>query len=113
MILTWKFGARQNVEFPTFSRSPKEQVPGNQLQLMGDDGAESEPENAEPAHRDVAPREQQIETDNLPVPSDPDVGEGHASQSQGTQRESEDLQAILWKISLFLTRGKCYEEGMM
>eukprot|EP00731_Ephydatia_muelleri_P034748 Em0075g1a len=56
---------------------PKEQVPGNQLQLMDDDGAESEPENAEPAQRDVAPREQQIETDNLPVPSDPDAGEGH------------------------------------
>ena len=56
---------------------PKNRFPGNQLQLMDDDGAESEPENAEPAQRDVAPREQQIETDNLPVPSDPDAGEGH------------------------------------
>ena len=40
------------------------------MQLMDYDGAESEPENAER-------REQQIETDNLPVPSDPDAGEGH------------------------------------
>eukprot|EP00731_Ephydatia_muelleri_P017395 Em0010g493a len=52
---------------------PKNRFPGNQLQLMDDDGAESEPENAEPAQRDVAPREQQIETDNLPCPAIPDM----------------------------------------
>ena len=34
---------------------PKNRFPGNELQLMDDDGAESEPENAEPAPRDVAP----------------------------------------------------------
>ena len=50
---------------------PKNRFSGNQLQLMDDDGAESEPENAEPAQRDVASRE---ETDNLPIHSDPDAG---------------------------------------
>ena len=55
----------------------KNRFPGHQLQLMDDDGAESEPENAELDHRVVAPmpREQQIEPDNLPA--DPGAGEGH------------------------------------
>ena len=46
----------------------KNRFPGHQLQLMDDDGAESEPENAELAQRVVEP-------DNLP--SDPDAVEGH------------------------------------
>ena len=79
---------------------------------MDDDGAESEPENAEPAQRDVAPREQQIETDNLPVPSDPDAGEGHGQpEPRYPTRERRPPSYYIWKISLFLTRSKSYEEG--